>query len=417
MRVLLIDRDARFRHEVTGIFASTWPGSSIEHYDPDVSGRPGPAFALAEFDLVILDNRLGAEDGLDWLQDFTARPGCPPTVMLAGQGSENVAVRAMKLGAYEYLPKQLLTRESLEQIVTQALRSRGGRPDATLDMRTPGARPPPAAAPAASAGGPPQIEGYRLVREVGSGAVSRVYLLQPEAGGTPVIAKVLFEHLLHDSDFLERFLREYQILGRISSPYVGKVFGYGFSDNSAYLLMEYLNGGDVRAYFTGNYVDQVRILRIFRQVLTALKDIHAAGVIHRDLKPHNVMFREDQSLAMVDFGIAKVVDMPGITLEGTLLGTPVYMSPELIRGLPADPRSDLYSAGVMLYQMIAKKPPFSGSAAMDIIEQHLNAAPPPLPRAHDEFQPLVDTLLAKDPDARPASAGAALKLIEELFYG
>jgi serine/threonine-protein kinase len=120
---------------------------------------------------------------------------------------------------------------------------------------------------------------------------------------------------------------------------------------------------------------------------------------------------------MVDFGIAKVLDMPGITLEGTLLGTPIYMSPEVIRGLPADPRSDLYSAGVMLYQMIAKKPPFSGSAAMDIIEQHLNAAPPPLPRAHDEFQPLVDTLLAKDPDARPASAEAALKLIEELFYG
>jgi DNA-binding NarL/FixJ family response regulator len=421
MRVLLIDRDARFRSEVTGIFASTWPGSEIEHYDPEVSGRPGPAFALSQFDLVILDNRLGSEDGLDWLRDFTARPGCPPTVMLAGQGSENVAVRAMKLGAYDYLPKQLLTRESLEQIVTQALGARGSaaRADATLDMRTPGAKPPPAPAPGApaAAGGPPQIEGYRLVREVGSGAVSRVYLMQPEAGGAPVIAKVLFEHLLHDSDFLERFLREYQILGRIKSPYVGRVFGYGFSDNSAYLLMEYLSGGDVRAYFTGNYVDQVRILRIFRQVLTALKDIHAAGVIHRDLKPHNVMFREDQSLAMVDFGIAKVLDMPGITLEGTLLGTPIYMSPEVIRGLPADPRSDLYSAGVMLYQMIAKKPPFSGSAAMDIIEQHLNAAPPPLPRAHDEFQPLVDTLLAKDPDQRPASAEAALQLIEQLFYG
>jgi len=412
VRVLLIDRDASFRHEVTGIFASTWPGSSIEHYDPDVSGRPGPGFALSEFDLVILDNRLGAEDGLDWLRDFTARPGCPPTVMLAGQGSENVAVRAMKLGAYDYLPKQLLTRESLEQIVTQALGSRSprsARADATQDLH--GQRQP------AAASGPPQIEGYRLVREVGSGAVSRVYLLQPEAGGAPVIAKVLFEHLLHDSDFLERFLREYQILGRIRSPYVGKVFGYGFSDNSAYLLMEYLSGGDVRAYFTGNYVDQVRILRIFRQVLTALKDIHAAGVIHRDLKPHNVMFREDQSLAMVDFGIAKIADLPGITLEGTLLGTPIYMSPEVIRGLPADPRSDLYSAGVMLYQMIAKAPPFNGTAAMDIIEQHLNAAPPPLPRAHDEFQPLIDTLLAKDPDARPASAGAALKLIEELFYG
>ena len=402
MKVLLIDRDAGFRQALSGIFSATWPGARIEHYDPE-GGRPGPGFALADFDLVLLDNRLGAEDGLDWLKDFTARPGCPPTVMLAGQGSENVAVRAMKLGACDYLPKQLLTRESLEQIVTQALGARGARAQAA---------PAPAASPDS-----PQIEGYRLVREVGAGAVSRVYLMQPEAGGEPVIAKVLYEHLVHDSDFLERFLREYQILGRIKSPYVGRVFGYGFSDNSAYLLMEYLSGGDVRAYFTGNYVDQVRILRIFQQVLTALQDIHAAGVIHRDLKPHNVMFREDQSLAMVDFGIAKVLGSPGITLEGTLLGTPVYMSPEVIRGQPADPRSDLYSAGVMLYQMIAKAPPFSGAAAIDIIEQHLNAAPPPLPRAHDEFQPLVDTLLAKDPDQRPASAEAALQLIERLFYG
>jgi len=402
MKVLLIDRDAGFRQELSGIFSATWPGARIEHYDPD-GGRPGPGFALADFDLVLLDNRLGAEDGLEWLEDFTARPGCPPTVMLAGQGSENVAVRAMKLGACDYLPKQLLTKESLEQIVTQALGARGARAQDA---------PAPATSPDI-----PQIEGYRLVREVGAGAVSRVYLMQPEAGGEPVIAKVLYEHLVHDSDFLERFLREYQILGRIKSPYVGRVFGYGFSDNSAYLLMEYLSGGDVRAYFTGNYVDQVRILRIFQQVLTALQDIHAAGVIHRDLKPHNVMFREDQSLAMVDFGIAKVIGLPGITLEGTLLGTPIYMSPEVIRGRPADPRSDLYSAGVMLYQMIAKAPPFSGAAAIDIIEQHLNAAPPPLPRAHDEFQPLVDSLLAKDPDQRPASAKAALQLIERLFYG
>jgi DNA-binding NarL/FixJ family response regulator len=411
MRVLLIDRDAAFRQQVSGIFASAWPSAQVEHYDPAVSGRPGPGFALAGFDLVFLDNRLGAEDGLDWLRDFRARPGCPPTVMLAGQGSESVAVRAMKLGAHDYLPKQLLTKESLEEIVSQALRARGVptvtqaavQADATLDMQ-----------PLQPA---PHIEGYRLVREVGAGAVSRVYLLEPEAGGEPVIAKILYEHLLHDSDFLERFLREYQILGRIRSPYVGRVFGYGFSDNSAYLLMEYLSGGDVRAYFTGNYVDQVRILRIFRQVLMALKDVHAAGVIHRDLKPHNVMFREDQSLAMVDFGIAKIVGAPGITVEGTLLGTPIYLSPELARGRPADPRSDLYSAGVMLYQMIAKAPPFSGATANDIIEQHLNAAPPPLPRAHDEFQPLIDTLLAKDPDARPQSAEATLKLIDHLFYG
>ena len=157
MRVLLIDRDAAFRQEVTGIFASTWPAARIEHYDPAVSGRPGPGFALSKFDLVFLDNRLGAEDGLDWLRELKARPDCPPTVMLAGHGSENVAVRAMKLGAYDYLPKQLLTKESLEQIVSQAL---GSRSDATLEMPNPSAAEP-------------RFEGYKVLREVGRGAVSR----------------------------------------------------------------------------------------------------------------------------------------------------------------------------------------------------------------------------------------------------
>jgi eukaryotic-like serine/threonine-protein kinase len=411
MRVLLIDRDAAFRRQVTWLFAAACPGAEVEHYDPAVSGRPGPGFKLSQFDLVILDNRLGPEDGLEWLRDFKARPECPPTVMLAGEGDEIIAVRAIKLGAQDYLPKRLVTKESIAQIVTDAMGSKRPRGD-TITLRMQAAAP--------SSGAPTQplhIEGYRLLGEVGQGSVSRVYLVAPEAGGPPIVAKVLFEHLLLDSDFLERFLREYQIADRIRSPYVGRIFGYGFSDSSAYVLMEHLSGGDVRSHFTGNRLDQVRILGIFRQVLMALRDIHAAGVIHRDLKPHNVMFRGDQSLAMVDFGIAKVVGDPGITVEGTLLGTPIYMSPEVARGCGADQRSDLYSAGIMLYQMVAKAAPFTGVSAAEIIDQHLNAAPPPLPRACDEFQPLIDALLAKDPDERPASAQATLKLIDELFYG
>lgn len=412
MRILLIDRDAAFRQHVSGLFASSWPGSEVEYYDPAASGRPGPGFALAAFDLVILDNRLGDEDGLEWLRELKARADCPPTVMFAGQGNERVAVRAMKLGASDYLPKELVTRQSLEQLVKQAVGANGARVDVTVKLEPLAPR-----GAGAAPGAMPRIEGFRLLREVGCGAVSRVYLMTPEAGGAPVIAKVLFENLVNDSDFLQRFLREYQIVGRIRSPYVGRVYSYGFSDSSAYILMEYLSGGDVRSYFTGNYVDQGKILSIFRQVLLALRDIHAAGVIHRDLKPHNVMFRDDHSLAMVDFGIAKIVGDPGITVEGMLLGTPIYMSPEVIRGSPADQRSDLYSAGIMLYQMVAKSPPFSGYSAAAIIDQHLNAAPPPLPRAQDEFQPLVDTLLAKDPDRRPPSADAALELIERLFFG
>jgi serine/threonine protein kinase len=202
----------------------------------------------------------------------------------------------------------------------------------------------------------------------------------------------------------------------IKSPHVAKIFNYGLSDSSAYILMEYLPGGDVRDYFSTRMVDQGRILAIFRQVLMALADIHAAGVVHRDLKPHNIMFRSDGSVALVDFGIAKILGDPGMTQQGTLLGTPTYMSPEAIAGGVVSPRSDLYSAGIMLYQMLAKTAPFHGNSAQEIMAQHVSAPVPPLPRSQDDFQALIDVLLAKDSAARPASAEATLKFIDRLFY-
>jgi len=410
MRVLLIDDDGTFRLLVAEMLAAARPGARVEHYDPAEKGRPARDFALGEFDLVLLDYRLGKEDGLEWLREFKARPDCPPVVMLTGEGSEDVVLRAIKLGADDYLPKRMLDRDELERIVAGTMTAKGLQdPDHTVRLDS-----------SALAGGNAQaglrIEGYRVVRAIGEGAVSRVYLVASEAGGLPIVAKVLREELVHDSDFLARFLREYQIFGRIRSRHVARIYSYGFSDQSAYILMEHLGGGDVRSYFTDRYVDQAKILSIFRQALTALRDIHAAGVVHRDLKPHNIMFREDGSLAIVDFGIARIIGEPGITQQGTLLGTPAYMSPEMIASRPVDARSDLYSAGAMLYRMLAKAAPFDGMTPGEVMQQHLHAEPPPLPRAQDEFQPLVDALLAKDPDRRPPSAQAALALIDELFF-
>ena len=138
-----------------------------------------------------------------WLRGLKARADCPPTVMFAGQGDERVAVRAMKLGANDYLPKELVTRQSLEQLVKQAIGANGARVDITLKLEPLAPR-----GAGAAPGAMPRIEGFRLLREVGCGAVSRVYLMAPEAGGPPVIAKVLFENLVNDSDFLQRFLRD-----------------------------------------------------------------------------------------------------------------------------------------------------------------------------------------------------------------
>ncbi len=409
MRVLLIDDDIAFRQLMAGMLAFACPGANVEHYDPVEKGRPAAGFGLAAFDLVFLDYRLGQEDGLEWLREFRTKPGCPPTVIMTGEGNETVAVRAMKLGAADYLSKQRISGEVIARVVQEAMEARKEQANSTVRLDAPAAAEPP----------PPtelRIEGYRIIREIGEGAASRVHLVVPEAGGEPIVAKVLMEDLIQDQDTLARFLKEYQIAGLIKSPHVAKIFNYGFSDTSAYILMEYLPGGDVRDYFTTRMVDQGRILGIFRQVLMALGDIHAAGVVHRDLKPHNIMFRNDGSVALVDFGIAKILGEPGMTQHGTLLGTPMYMSPEAITGGVVSPRSDLYSAGVMLYQMLAKTAPFQGSSAQEILHQHVNAPVPPLPRSQDDFQGLIDVLLAKDPDARPASAEATLEFIEQMFY-
>jgi CheY-like chemotaxis protein len=409
MRVLAIDDDESYRLLVAEMMRLAVPDAEVEAYDP-ARGFPGKDLDLGAFDLVLLDYRLGAENGLEWLRRFKQHEHCPAVVMLTGEGSESVVVQAIKAGADDYLPKEQLDRDQLKRIVADAMTAKGLQSkDETVQLDS-----------QAIASGNPQtgvrIEGYRLVRDLGEGAVSRVYLVAPEAGGAPIAAKVLREELIHDSDFLTRFLREYEIFGRIRSRHVGRIFSYGFSDNSAYILMEYIGGGDVRTYFAENYVNQGKTLSIFRQLLAALSDVHAAGVVHRDLKPHNVMFRDDGSLAMVDFGIARIVGEPSITQQGTLLGTPNYMSPEMVAGKPVDARSDLYSAGVLLYQILAKKPPFEADTPGELMQRHLHDAPPPLPRAQDEFQPLIDALLAKDPERRPASAGAALALIEELYF-
>jgi eukaryotic-like serine/threonine-protein kinase len=408
MRVLLIDDDVAFRSLMAGMLAFACPGADVEQYDPAAKGRPAAEFGLAAFDLVFLDYRLGREDGLEWLREFKCRPDCPPTVIMTGEGNETVAVRAMKLGAADYLSKQRISGEVITRIMQEAMDARKEQAGTTvrIDVAPPGEKPEASL----------RIEGYRVIREIGEGAVSHVHLVVPEAGGDPVVAKVLLPELIQDRDSLARFLREYQIVGKIKSPHVAKIFNYGFSDNSAYILMEYLPGGDVREYFSSRMVDQGRILAIFRQVLMALADIHAAGVVHRDLKPHNIMFRGDGSIALVDFGIAKILGDPGMTQQGTLLGTPTYMSPEAIAGGVVGPRSDLYGAGIMLYQMLAKTAPFQGSSAQEIMVQHVSAPVPPLPRSQDDFQALVDILLAKDPASRPASAEETLKFIDRLFY-
>ncbi|HEV3011135.1 MAG TPA: serine/threonine-protein kinase, partial [Burkholderiales bacterium] len=156
-------------------------------------------------------------------------------------------------------------------------------------------------------------------------------------------------------------------------------------------------------------------LRLFRELMMALGDIHEKGILHRDLKPQNLMFRTDGSLAIVDFGIAKHIDAADMTGQGEILGTPRYMSPEQVQGRALDLRTDIYSAGVLLYQMLTGKHLFDGETAMEVAMHHLNTEPPLLPEHLEQYQRLMEKLVEKDREARFRNADEVIGFLSRKF--
>ena len=154
--------------------------------------------------------------------------------------------------------------------------------------------------------------------------------------------------------------------------------------------MEFLEGGDLNKRLGAKALPPQEALRLFRELMFALGDIHEKGILHRDLKPQNLMFRDDGSLAIVDFGIAKHVDAADRTNAGEVLGTPRYMSPEQVQGRALDLRTDIYSAGVLLYQMLSGRHLFEGDTAVEVALQHINTPPPALPEHLQAYQRLID---------------------------
>ena len=407
MRVLIIDDDEDLRNLLSHYVKQQWPRASVEEFDPLARDLPGDEFPLGNYDVIILDYMLGRGDGLEWLREFKARHDCPPILFLTGAGNEIIAVRAMKFGADDYLRKQELTRERLLNSirdVTQKKIERTVTPEvaARMEGQTLGARI--------------KVPGIRILHMIGEGGMSRVYLASREKDDEPLVVKILRSEVTDDKTSLERFLEEYSLIERIRSPHVARIHGHGVSEGHAYLVMEFFDGGDLSQRLQGKPMEPGAALKIFRELMFALGDIHETGVLHRDLKPQNLMFRNDGSLAIVDFGIAKHIDAADRTNHGEILGTPRYMSPEQVQGRALDLRTDIYSAGVLLFQMLSGEHLFSGASAVEVAMHHLNTPPPALPEALDPYQRLVDKLVEKDRDARFRNADEVLGFLSRKFY-
>jgi serine/threonine-protein kinase PpkA len=245
--------------------------------------------------------------------------------------------------------------------------------------------------------------------------MSRVYLASREGDDEPLVVKILRSDITSDRNALARFLEEYAMVERIQSRHVARIYTHGMSQDHAYLVMEFFDGGDLNKRLAGKALPPLDAIRLFRELMYALGDIHEKGILHRDLKPQNLMFRHDGSLAIVDFGIAKQIDAVDRTSHGEILGTPRYMSPEQVQGRALDLRTDIYSAGVLLYQMLTGRHLFEGETGVEVALHHLNTPPPALPDHLAQYQRLMDKLLEKDRDARFRNADEVIGFLARKF--
>ncbi|MBT8422429.1 MAG: serine/threonine protein kinase, partial [Gammaproteobacteria bacterium] len=256
----------------------------------------------------------------------------------------------------------------------------------------------------------PGLKGYQIERCISGGDIASVYLAKETASGRSVVLKVLRQvpDFGGGEALLDRFLAEFEAIGRISHPNVVNIYDLGIADNHAYIAMEYCSRGSLKRLIRqGMYPQDAD--KIMRQIGEALGAIHGVGILHRDLKPTNVLFREDGSLALIDFGLAKQAHLKSeLTGTGEIFGTPYYMSPEQGHGEPLDERSDIYSLGVILYEMLSGKKPYDGNTAMAVILQHAREPVPKLPEHASAWQPAIDKMMAKRPGHRFQSVAELL---------
>jgi serine/threonine protein kinase len=255
----------------------------------------------------------------------------------------------------------------------------------------------------------PTIPGYRFLQTIARSPKSEIHVAHSQELGHNVAVKVLRTGPLSAADAGEadRFERERDLLMGIKHPAIVDVYDWGHDEDFRYIVTEYFPSGSLELRIR-NLMTVRDSVDIFLQIAGALVVVHAAGLCHRDLKPANVMMRQDGRIVLIDFGLAKRLDGGQLSNAGEVRGSPYYISPEQAEGAPADPRSDLYSLGVMLYEMLTGQRPFRGNSIVAIIQSHRNDPIPVLPPELTRFQRLIDGLLAKEPPDRFPTAASAL---------
>jgi serine/threonine protein kinase len=388
MRFLIVDPSGEFRSTLAGILRARWPLAFTDEWDPRAHGNPRAALARERYAAVLMAAE--AEAGQDWVAEVRRDPAAPPVVMYSQNGAEHLV-------------------HSVEGALREQEARRGDVPGALAF--------PQAGQVAARKADTPvdrderAIPGYRSLRKIGEGGMAQVYLAEREQDGLQLVLKVLDPRLRSDQTFFKRFVQEYKLVAGLHNEYVAHIYDQGFAGEHPYIAMEFLSGGTLATRIHEG-VTSLAALRITSQIARALDAIHAHGIIHRDLKPQNILFRDNGRPVIVDFGLAKNLGAKTtLTRHGQVIATPRYMSPEQCLGKPADHRSDLYSLGVIFYEMLSGLKLYDAEGPAGLVYQHVHGPIPRLPGRLAGYQGIVDRLLAKAPAERFQSARELFAMI------
>ncbi len=527
-RFLIVENDTKYAEWLRHAVGAGWPGGSVVILDWTSFSRVRTAMTVRDYDIVMLSLLFdeGIEepttDSFDWIRKLRSQPGFPEMIIVAEAGSELSAIRTLRLGAADYLPKRLMTPSRLQRSIKLTLRAmdkeaqrRAGRqaqadkpPESDKHAETltgsvkvtqavpshisthtsaslaqaaaqlvtpPKAVVSPPAAPtavaptvvaptpaphvathtgaslakaamAALAAHTPrrrrravdtakeqpkeskpvapenhQIPGYTILQKIGESEAAAVYLAIAEDLKHNCALKISKrKHSTSDAaDTGQRsimFQREFEAIAALDHPSIIDLFDYGIHEGVEYLAMEYFPCGDLKARLQ-NPLTADEAIDFLKEIARSLKVVHDAGIIHRDLKPPNVMLRDNGNVVLIDFGLARsLLSGDGSTRTGVLRGSPYYMSPEQAQGEALDARTDIYSLGVILYEMLSGKKPYLGASAIDVLQQHVMAPVPELPVHHLAYQPLLERLMSKSREQRIASCDELLVVLTEMSH-
>jgi len=431
-RLLIVDKDQKYaewlRHHLGVLYAD----ASVRAMTPDRFDIERETLTYDDFDLVLLAAVFGEHpedpkaEGINLFRYFRTRPNFPAVLAIAEEGNELTAVRALQLGAVDYLPKRLLTPERLGTAVRLALRRierRVARRQAKIAQsgdhadQAAGDNQPDSAADAGPSDVPEAlpmdlVPGYTIRSLIGESEKARVFLATSDALGRDIALKI---GTMESDEAGGRHLlaREYEAVSNIRHPAVVELHDYGVHAGHEFLAMEYFARGDLKARMQIG-ITEGEALRYVEHIAAALRIVHHAGILHRDLKPPNVMLRDSDEVALIDFGLARNLEgsLQSSTRTGVLRGSPYYMSPEQALGEELDARTDFYSLGIIFYEMLTGRKPFAGQSAIEVLQQHVNAPVPKLPERYSHHQPLIDRLLAKSREMRFSSAEEVIDAFE-----